>query len=266
VFRRVTRVKSVAGAPAIEVQHLRAGYGEVRVLRDVELTVNPGEIVALLGANGAGKTTLLRIIAGLLAPETGRVSVNGHDEHRQRPYARARQGLCLIPEGRGVFRSLTVRDNLRMQIPPEVNATVAFGRAIEAFPRLGQRLDQIAGTMSGGEQQMLALARAWTSEPTVVMVDEMSMGLAPLIVDELFAALRSLAAANVALLVVEQYVNRVLPIANRVYIMDKGEIGFCGQPAELDQAVLLQGYLGAPAAPQTGAPSPAADPVEQAPA
>jgi branched-chain amino acid transport system ATP-binding protein len=265
VFQRASRTIAVQGASAIEVRGLRAGYGGFCVLRDVDLTVRAGEVVALLGANGAGKTTLLRTIAGLLVPEAGQISINGHVE-RERPHGRVRHGLCLIPEGRGVFRSLTVRDNLRMQVSPAGNVKDALGRAIEAFPRLGQRLDQVAGTMSGGEQQMLALARAWTSEPTVVMVDELSMGLAPLIVDELFAALRSLAAANVALLVVEQYVNRVLSIADRVYILDRGEIGFCGQPSELDDTVLLQGYLGTSGTPHQAPPSAARNPIDQAPA
>ncbi|WP_236793392.1 ABC transporter ATP-binding protein [Amycolatopsis sp. GM8] len=258
---RKTATTSVAGAAAIEVRHVCAGYGKVGVLRDIDLIVRTGEVVALLGANGAGKSTLLRTIAGLITPDAGRIMINGCDARRDRPHARVRHGLCLVPEGRGVFRSLTVRDNLRMQTPSTGNTKDAFDRAIEAFPRLGSRLDQIAGTMSGGEQQMLALARAWACTPSVVMVDELSMGLAPLVVDELFGALRMLASANVALLVVEQYVNRVLPIADRVYVMEKGEIGFQGTPAELDEAALLRGYLGTGPVPADDAPAPEAEQV-----
>jgi branched-chain amino acid transport system ATP-binding protein len=229
---------------AIDVNHVRAGYGRFEVLHGVDLTVARGEVVALLGSNGAGKTTLLRTIAGLLPTRSGRITINGVGAGRGAPFRRVREGLCLIPEGRGVFPSLTVRDNLRMQVPRRGAVSGGIERALAAFPRLGERIDQVAGTMSGGEQQMLALARAWCSSPSVVMVDELSMGLAPRIVDDLFAALRVLAADGVALLVVEQYVHQVLPIADRAYILDKGEIAFAGRPADLDQEALLRGYLG----------------------
>lgn len=230
---------------AIRVDGVSAGYGNVAVLRNVDLAVASGEVVALLGANGAGKTTLLRTIAGLITPESGRMEIDGRAVRRGAPFRRVRDGLCLIPEGRGVFPALTVRDNLLMQLPPRQASGDGLGRAVAAFPKLGQRMRQVAGTMSGGEQQMLALARAWCSAPKVVMVDELSMGLAPRIVDDLFAALRVLAAENVALLVVEQYVHQVLPIANRVYILEKGEISFSGSPSELDQGALMRGYFGA---------------------
>ncbi len=240
-----THQTGTATAAALTMDDVTAGYRYTTVLRGVDLTVQAGSVVALLGPNGAGKTTLLRTFAGMLQPSRGKVLIAGTDVTRQAPHRRTRCGLCLIPEGRGIFPALTVRENLRMQVPPWSDERDAVEIAVAAFPILGQRLSQVAGTMSGGQQQMLALSRAWNSGPQVVMLDEVSMGLAPLIVDEIFAALRDLAASGVALLIVEQYVNRVLDIANDVYLLEKGSISFHGAPTELDQAVLLSGYLGA---------------------
>src|SRR5262249_44242257 len=158
------------------------------------------------GANGAGKTTLLSCAAGTLKAQSGRIRVNGRDVTSDSPSQRARAGLCLIPEGRGVFHALTVRENLRMQVPPWAADASGVDSALEAFPVLKRKLGQLAGTMSGGEQQMLALCRAWIGQAAVVMVDEVSMGLAPHIVDEIFVALRELRASGVALVIVEQYV------------------------------------------------------------
>jgi len=233
-----------AGAPALELRGVTAGYDRATVLRDVNVTVPTGAVVALLGPNGAGKTTLLRTAAGLLRPSAGSVLVGSLDMTRAAPHRRSGRGLCLIPEGRGIFPALTVRDNLRMQKPPWARDDDGVDRAMLAFPDIGRRTNQLAGTMSGGQQQMLALCRAWITEPTVVLLDEVSMGLAPRIVDEIFAALRDLAASGVALLVVEQYVNRALEVADHVYLMDKGEIAFSGPPTSLERDALLSGYLG----------------------
>jgi branched-chain amino acid transport system ATP-binding protein len=227
----------------LELQNVSAGYGAGLVLRDVTLTVPPGAVVALLGANGAGKTTLLKVAAGLLAPSAGTVFLGDQDVTTQPPEKRARLGMCHVPEGRGVFPTLTVADNLRLQAPARVDRK-AIARAVEAFPRLGERLQQRAGTMSGGEQQMLALARAYVSEPSVVLLDEVSMGLAPRIVDEIFVHLRTLSATGMSLLIVEQYVARALELADYVYILDRGRLTYVGEPSEISEARIAQSYLG----------------------
>jgi branched-chain amino acid transport system ATP-binding protein len=223
----------------LELRHASARYGRTQVLRDVDLTVGPGETVALLGPNGAGKTTLLRSAAGLTGTSGGSVLLRGADVSRRRPHQRAREGLCLVPEGRGVFPSLTVAENLRLQRAR--GETV--DRVYDAFPVLAERRNQRAGLMSGGQQQMLALARCFTTEPSVVLLDEVSMGLAPLIVDEIFAALKKLASSGVALLLVEQYVNKALEMADRVYVLDRGRVSWTGRPAETSEADLMSRYL-----------------------
>jgi len=228
---------------AVEVANIHAGYGRSTVLSDVSITVPPSTVVALLGANGAGKTTLLRILAGLLRPRDGTVRVHGVDVTQAKPHQRAKAGLCLIPEGRGIFRSLTVRENLDLHVPPWSNSR-DITPALEAFPVLRERLGQVAGTMSGGQQQMLALARAYLSHPSVVLLDEVSMGLAPLVVDELFESLRALAASGCALLIVEQYVTRAIAMADTAYLLSKGTVVYGGPTAGLDDDVMAQAYLG----------------------
>jgi branched-chain amino acid transport system ATP-binding protein len=230
------------GAPALELRHINAGYGEVPVLRDVSLTVPAGSIVALLGANGAGKSTTMRVAAGLLKPSAGDVLINDQAMTEHPANQRVRRGLCLIPEGRGIFRSLTVRENLALQVPPWSDQ--AIDPAIAAFPVLGQRLNQVAGTMSGGEQQMLALARCYLSKPSVVLLDELSTGLAPIIVREIFDTLASLAATGVAMLIVEQYVSQALALADTVHILNQGQIEHVGDPRALNQSALIESYLG----------------------
>ena len=229
---------------ALELSHITAGYGRATVLRDVDLVVPTGSIVALLGPNGAGKTTLLRVASGLLTPTEGTVAVAGNDMTRRRASQRARAGVCLIPEGRGVFPTMTVRDNLLVQVPPWGTAT-DFERAFEAFPTLRRYLDQPAGRLSGGEQQMVALSRAWIAQPSVILLDEVSMGLAPLVVDEIFVALRRLAGTGVTLLLVEQYVQRALDMADSAVLLDRGSVTFAGAASALDRDALLHGYLGA---------------------
>jgi branched-chain amino acid transport system ATP-binding protein len=228
----------------LELRNITAGYGPHTVLRDVTLVVPDHSVVALLGANGAGKTTLLRVASGLLRPRRGQVLVDDIDLTGEAPHRLARAGVCHVPEGRGVFPSLSVKDNIRLQAPRSVDLA-AVGQATEAFPRLGERLTQRAGTMSGGEQQMLALAHAYVAKPATVLLDEVSMGLAPKIVDEIFVHLRRLAAAGAALLLVEQYVARALELADYVYVMNKGRIEFVGDPIEVGDDTVLASYLGA---------------------
>lgn len=223
---------------------ITAGYGPVTVLRNVSLTVPEQGVVALLGANGAGKTTLLRVASGLLRPNAGRLLVDGVDATRWGPERLAAAGVCHIPEGRGIFRNLTVAENLLLWAPPGA-ARDAIDRALDAFPILKDRLGQIAGTMSGGQQQMLALARAYAARPRVVLLDEVSMGLAPTIVDEIFAFISRLATEGVGLLLVEQFVTRALGVADYVYLLSRGGVEFVGEPVEFDEEALLESYLGA---------------------
>ncbi len=225
------------------LDNIVAGYAETTVLRGVSLTVPDSSVVALLGPNGAGKTTLLRVASGLLRPTAGTMTLDGVDVTGHRPHQLAGRGVCHVPEGRGVFPTLTVRENLSLQAGGSGKDGLA--RAIEAFPRLGERLGQTAGTLSGGEQQMLALARAYLSDPSVVLLDEVSMGLAPKIVDEIFDYLRRLAARGSALLLVEQYATRALELADYVYVVQKGRISFAGEPSELDNRAIMASYLGA---------------------
>jgi branched-chain amino acid transport system ATP-binding protein len=228
----------------LTLQDITAGYGATTVLRGVDLVVPDASVVALLGANGAGKTTLLRVASGLLKPSGGRIVLDEVDVTRQTPHELVARGICHVPEGRGIFPSLTVRDNLVLQ-SANGEEKAAIERAVAAFPRLGERLAQAAGTLSGGEQQMLALARAYVQHPTVVLLDEVSMGLAPKVVDEIFAFFTLLRNHGTSLLLVEQYVTRALAAAEYVYLLDRGEIAFAGEPSELHGADVFASYVGA---------------------
>jgi branched-chain amino acid transport system ATP-binding protein len=228
----------------LTLENVVAGYGGTTVLRGVDLVVPDASVVALLGANGAGKTTLLRVASGLLHPTSGRLTLGGEDITRKSPHELVARGVCHVPEGRGIFPSLTVRDNLILQSPKGAEKT-AIERAVSAFPRLGERLSQLAGTLSGGEQQMLALARTYVQNPRVILLDEVSMGLAPKIVDEIFDFLALLREQGAALLLVEQYVTRALAIADYVYLLNRGELAFAGEPAELDGTDVFSQYVGA---------------------
>ena len=227
----------------LELKHITAGYDTGTVLRDVSLTVPDNAVVALLGPNGAGKTTLLRVASGLLRPTSGQMLLDGKDVTGNRPFELSRAGVCHVPEGRGIFPSLSVRDNLQLQASSS-GTKAAFTKATTTFPRLGERRDQIAGTMSGGEQQMLALSHAYVSDPSVVLLDEVSMGLAPKIVEEIFEYLHELARQGQALLLVEQYVSRALQLADYVYILDRGRISFAGEPGEISEETIMNSYLG----------------------
>jgi branched-chain amino acid transport system ATP-binding protein len=220
------------------------GYGDTIVLRDVSLYVPPSSVVAMIGPNGGGKTTCLRMAAGLLRPRRGRICFDGRDVTRHDAAARAAAGICLIPEGHGVFPSLTVRENIVLSATRGREAE-AIARTVEVFPALGMRLELKAGTLSGGEQQMLALSRAYVRDVRLVMVDEASLGLAPVIVDAIFESLAGLAARGTALLIVEQFVHRALQLAQSVYLMNRGAVAFHGTPAQLKESDVFVRYLGA---------------------
>jgi branched-chain amino acid transport system ATP-binding protein len=222
---------------------IRAGYRRSEVLHGVDLVVPPGAAVALLGANGAGKSTLLRVAAGLLPATGGSVWFGDERIDRLSTHERARRGLCLIPEGRAIFRQLTVRQNLAMQVGGK-DVDGAVDRAVATFPVLGERLGQVAGTLSGGQQQMLAVARALVTDPALVLADELSVGLAPVVVDEIFEAVQALRTAGRSLLIVEQYVDRALAVADYVYILHKGRIAFVGEPAQCQAEDVYRQYLG----------------------
>ena len=229
----------------LEIENLVGGYGSTTVLRNISLSVPDGSVVALLGPNGAGKSTTLRMVSGLLRPKEGRILIDGEDVTNLSPYQRARRGLCHVFEGRGVFPSLSVRENLLMQIPRGTKESTAMDKAFDAFPALATRKRQIAGTLSGGEQQMLSLVRAYVSEPRLVLVDEASLGLAPLVVDRIFEFLAQISAnSGVSLLIVEQYVNRALALASTVYLLNQGEIVHKGPSDALDETKIFNMYSG----------------------
>ncbi len=230
--------------PLLELRGVEASYGRIEVLHGIDLVVPQGEVVAILGPNGAGKSTTLLVATGQHPATAGCVHVAGRHVNGARPDALARAGICTIPEGRGVFRNLTVRENLRMASYRGVAAEDIVERAISRFPRVGERLDQIAGTLSGGEQQMLAMARGLATEPALLIIDELSMGLAPLIVAELYEVVAGIAQEGVSILVVEQFARTVLGVADRAVIMSHGHVVAAGVPSDLE-AELSAAYLGA---------------------
>jgi len=225
------------------VQGVRAGYGRTAVLHDVDLVVPQATAVALLGANGAGKTTLLKVIAGVLAPMAGEIHFGGEAAGGMPQHRRAKAGICLIPEGHGIFRQLSVRENLAIFCGGQ-NIGEAIDRAADTFPILRTRLRQEAGTLSGGQQQMLALCRALVTDAPLILADELSLGLAPVVVDEIFAAVDDLRAQGRSLLVVEQYVARAIRVADYVYILHKGRIVFVGEPDQCRDQEIFEQYLG----------------------
>jgi branched-chain amino acid transport system ATP-binding protein len=227
----------------LEIESVTAGYGDTVVLRDVSLSVPDSAVVALLGPNGAGKTTLLRAASGLIKPMGGRVTLAGEDVTGRKPHEMARRGLCHLPEGRGIFPSLTVRDNLILQ---SVKGTedASIDKAVASFPVLGNRIKQLAGSLSGGEQQMLALVRTVLTEPKIVVVDEASLGLAPIVVDRIFDTLKRIAQSGTSLLIVEQYVTRALELADTVYLLNRGEVVFSGAATEVHGDEVFERYLG----------------------
>jgi len=233
-------------APLLAVEGIRAGYDGGDVLHGVSLTLHDGGVVALLGPNGAGKSTLLRTIAGFVRPRAGSIRLEGLPLDGHDPSTIARCGLYLVPERRAVFPNLTVADNLRLATAaPERRWTDDLQSALELFPRLVERRTQVARTLSGGEQQMLALARAFAARPRLLLLDEPSLGLAPKVVDEVFAAIGRFMAERIAVILVEQYVERALALADDVVVLRHGEVTWSGAAAGVDLDRLAEGYLGA---------------------
>ncbi len=222
---------------------MRASYGEIEVIHGVTISVEPGDVLGILGPNGAGKTTLLKVAAGLHMPSSGAVVVAGRDVTGISADKLARAGLCLVPEGRGVFPNLTVREHLRMATYRGVSLSDIEEAAYHQFPRLKERRDQAAGTMSGGEQQMLSVARAVATKPSVLLLDELSMGLAPMIVEELFGVVAKIASEGIAIIVVEQFAKAVLGVATKAAIMIDGGISAMGTPHDIHDQ-LSAAYLG----------------------
>ena len=232
----------------LALRDVHAGYGSIEVLHGIDLEVMSGEVVAVLGPNGAGKTTMLKVIAGLHPASVGDVVVAGRRVNGVRADALARAGLCLVPEGRGIFPNLTVVENLRMASHTGRSTREVEDTAFARFPRLAERRAQLAGTLSGGEQQMLALARGLASDPALLVLDELSMGLAPIIVEQLYDEVAAIAASGVAVLVVEQFAKTVLGVAGRAVVMVGGAVVLTGAPSEIE-AELSDAYLGVAASP-----------------
>jgi len=231
----------------LDVQGLKAGYGAIEVLRGVDLQVMPGETVALLGSNGAGKTTLNLALSGLVATRAGTIDFDGQNINDLHYRKRVGRGLIHVPEGRKVFPNLSVHENLELGAfaRARVRRPENLERVYTTFPRLKERTGQLAGTLSGGEQQMLAIGRGLMGEPRLLILDEPSLGLSPLMVEELFGLIAQLRAGGLALLLVEQNVGQALDIADRAFVMENGQIRFSGTPADLLASdTLRQAYLG----------------------
>jgi branched-chain amino acid transport system ATP-binding protein len=227
----------------LEAKSLSAGYGRVQVLWDVDLSVGDKEIVALVGPNGAGKTTLLRALSGMAELRSGTVDFRGQTLKGRSIEQIVSLGISHVPEGRRLFPGLTVRDNLRLGGWRTRNTDI--DRVVELFPRLGERLNQVAGTMSGGEQQMCAIARGLMSEPHIMMIDELSLGLAPVVVDEIIARLPDIASSGTSILLVEQDVDAALTVAERAYVLETGHIVLSGKGSDLLADPRVQeSYLG----------------------
>jgi len=236
----------------LTIKNLSAGYGKVQVLHGISIDVPKGKVVTLIGSNGAGKTTTMRAVSGMIAPTGGEISLNGQRVDGKEPYHIARLGLAHSPEGRRVFATMTVADNLLLGAFPRMTGKRPKGdvpgdleKAMELFPRLKERREQLAGTLSGGEQQMLAMARAVMLNPEVVLLDEPSMGLAPILVDEVFKIIERLKSQGVTMLLVEQFAAAALAVADYGYVLENGRINVHGPAEKLrNDPAVKAAYLG----------------------
>ena len=230
----------------LKVEDLQVYYGAIHAIKGVSFEVNEGEIVALIGANGAGKSTILKTVSGLMHPRTGKITFMDEDITHTEAYKLLRHGLAHVPEGRRIFLQMSVQENLEMGafIHKELNKD-DLEMVFDLFPRLKERRKQVAGTLSGGEQQMLAMGRALMSSPKLLMLDEPSMGLAPILVDQIFNIIKSLHAAGKTVLLVEQNASKALDIADRAYVLETGKITLSGTGKELQQSdEVRKAYLG----------------------
>ena len=231
----------------LSVQDINVYYGAIHAIKDVSLTVNEGEIVTLIGANGAGKSTTLNTVSGLLRSKTGSLTFKGESIAGMAPHTVVRKGIIHVPEGRRIFSKLTVEENLEMgaYTRPVRELDDAIAGVYDRFPRLKERRRQVAGTLSGGEQQMLAIGRALVSRPSLLMLDEPSMGLAPILVEQVFSIIRQLHEEGTTILLVEQNAQMALSVADRAYVMETGKITLQGTGAELAQSdQVKKAYLG----------------------
>ena len=232
----------------ISVDKIDVFYGKLQALRDVSFTVDGGEIVSLIGANGAGKSTVLKTLSGVLSPRSGRIAFRGREIAGLPQHRIARMGVSLVPEGRGIFANMTVRENLEMGAycrPAGKGTDEAMARVFGLFPRLSERLAQPAGTLSGGEQQMLAIGRALAAQPVLLLLDEPSMGLSPLLVQEIFRLIREINRAGTTILLVEQNASMALSISRRAYVLESGSVALSGDASALrDDAKVRAAYLG----------------------
>jgi branched-chain amino acid transport system ATP-binding protein len=227
----------------LELLDIRAAYGQIEVLHGIDVSVEPGKVLAVLGPNGAGKTTLVRVISGLLRPTHGRVIIAGTDVTGVRGDALARAGLCVIQEGRGIFPRLTVEEHLRLAMPRRGGSGL-LTQVYEQFPRLAERPRQVAGTLSGGEQQMLALSRALIWNPPLLIIDELSMGLAPRVVELLYETVQALAARGTTIVVIEQFAHDILGFADQAVVLQHGRVVRTDTPASIAKD-LAELYLAA---------------------
>ena len=239
-------VPAAAPAPMLELRHVDAAYGPFRAIFGVSLSVERGRVLALLGSNGSGKTTVARVCSGLVVPTSGRVIFDGDDVTGERAYRFARRGIVHAPEGRSVFASLTVVENLELTFRRSRGRSgvrQGLDEAFSLFPRLGDRRNQVAGTLSGGEQRMLSLSRVMVEQPRLLIADELSLGLAPIIVDEVYQTLERIRDAGTTLVIVEQHVHHALGLADDAIVLVKGEAAYSGPVSELGdlQARVLGG-------------------------
>ncbi|CCM62659.1 MULTISPECIES: ABC transporter ATP-binding protein [Candidatus Microthrix] len=233
----------MSDGPLVELRGVHAGYDGIDVLHGVDLVVGAGEVVAILGPNGAGKSTTLKVLAGLLPASAGDIIIAGRRVNGARADDLARRGLCLIPEGRGIFPNLTVRENLWMMTHRGQDRAQIEERSLARFPQLAQRIDQTSGTLSGGQQQMLAMARGLATDPALLVLDELSMGLAPIIVDELYDTVAQVAAEGTSVLLVEQFARIVIDVADVAVVLVQGHVVDAGRPHDIEDR-LSQAYLG----------------------
>jgi branched-chain amino acid transport system ATP-binding protein len=235
-------------AAMLQVRGLQVAYGGIQAVKGVDFEVHPGELVSLIGSNGAGKTTTMKALTGLLLPSAGQIDYLGRDIRGQGPWDLVKQGLVMVPEGRGVFTRMSIVENLQMGAylrSDKAGIQTDMDRVFALFPRLLERSAQLAGTLSGGEQQMLAMGRALLSRPQLLLLDEPSMGLSPLMVDKIFEVIAEVAAMGVTVLLVEQNASRALKMAQRAYVMESGEISMHGDAkALLHDPKVRAAYLG----------------------